>query len=172
MEPGLKPSHRLLAACAALIAACACSPEAEAPAPEPEPAAAEARTANGQTNAARPAEPDRSASAPAAPKQAKASARRCGWLHNPTPGNWWLVDSDGQWILGTQGGHQAPGLHEMPDMSAGEWVEANGHYGYGCACMDVATDPATGHVTQVTRAESKPLAQCRADRKLPSPDAG
>ena len=20
--------------------------------------------------------------------------RRCGWLHNPTPANWWLVDRD------------------------------------------------------------------------------
>ena len=27
-----------------------------------------------------------------------------GWLQNPTPGNWWLVDRDGEWTIGTQGG--------------------------------------------------------------------
>ena len=77
-----------------------------------------------------------SAVAPAAP----ASERRCGWLHNPTPANWWLVDRDGEWLLGAQGGYQAPGMDEMPDMTSAGWVETNGHYGHGCACMDVTVE--------------------------------
>ena len=29
---------------------------------------------------------------------------RCGWLENPTPGNWWLKDAHAFWIIATQGG--------------------------------------------------------------------
>jgi len=93
--------------------------------------------------------------------------RRCGWLHNPTPANWWLVDRDGEWLLGAQGGYQAPGMDDMPDMSARGWVEVNGHYGYGCACMNVVTDRATRRVTRLVSATPVPLRQCRRDRRLP-----
>ncbi|HEY5720745.1 MAG TPA: DUF4087 domain-containing protein [Allosphingosinicella sp.] len=163
MKPG-----RLFAAVAALLSVCACSPEAEAPAAEdgektanqvqPRPAARNAAT-----------EVDR---AEAAPKPIAAAGRRCGWLHNPTPANWWLVDRDGQWILGTQGLEPVAGMDDMPDMSAGEWVETNGSYGYGCACIDMEVDPATGDVLRISNAAPRPLAQCRSDRKLPKPDAG
>jgi hypothetical protein len=27
------------------------------------------------------------------------SEKRCGWLVNPTPANWWLVDRAGQWTV-------------------------------------------------------------------------
>jgi hypothetical protein len=165
----LRQPHRLFAASAIALAISSCSPEAETP-------------GNGQ--AAGPVQPNRqrppgtqeaasanaAAGAKIAPRPAAAGARRCGWLHNPTPANWWLVDRDGQWILGSQGGHQAPGLHDMPDMSAGEWVEVNGHYGYGCACMTITADAETGRVTKVSDAAPKPLAQCRADKRLPSPE--
>ncbi len=100
---------------------------------------------------------------------ASAPERRCGWLQNPTPANWWLVDRDGQWILGVQGGYQAPGMDEMPDMSTRGWVETNGHYGYGCACMSVTTNRRTGRVTRLFSATPVPLWQCRADRRLPRP---
>jgi hypothetical protein len=110
----------------------------------------------------------------AAPEPAAAAAspkgvRRCGWLSNPTPGNWWLTDSEDQWILGTQGADQAPGMDEMPDMSTAGWVETNGSYGYGCACMTITAD-GEGKVTRIADAEPKPLKQCRADRKLPKPE--
>lgn len=152
---------------AALLAAAACSPEpassnqadrqetAAKAAPAPPAAAAPAST----TAAAR--------TAGAAPAE---EARRCGWLSNPTPGNWWLTDRDGQWVLGTQGGEQAPGLDETPDMSTAGWVETNGHYGYGCACMTMTHDPATRRVTRIADVEPKPLGQCRADRALPPPE--
>ena len=106
----------------------------------------------------------------AAPAPAPASERRCGWLQNPTPANFWLIDRDGEWLIGAQGGYQAPGMDDMPDMSTRGWVETNGHYGYGCACMNIAADPATGRVSLVSGATPKPVAQCRADKKLPSPD--
>ena len=96
--------------------------------------------------------------------------RRCGWLQNPTPANWWLIDRDGEWLIGAQGGYQAPGMDEMPDMSTAGWVEVNGHHGYGCACMDMVVDPASGDVLRISAATPKPLAQCRRDRKLPNPE--
>jgi hypothetical protein len=97
------------------------------------------------------------------------AVRRCGWLHNPTPANWWLTDADDQWVLGTQGADQAPGMDEMPDMSTAGWVETNVHYGYGCACITITAD-AEGKVTRIADAQPKPLKQCRADRKLPKPE--
>ncbi|HWT13340.1 MAG TPA: DUF4087 domain-containing protein [Allosphingosinicella sp.] len=102
-----------------------------------------------------------------AAQPAAGSERRCGWLHNPTPANWWLIDRDGEWLIGAQGGYQAPGMDDMPDMSTGGWVETNGHYGYGCACMDVITDRRSSRVTRIFSARPLPLRQCRADRRLP-----
>ena len=102
----------------------------------------------------------------AAPAQA-APERRCGWLQNPTPANWWLLDRDGEWTLGAQGGYQAPGMDEMPDMTTRGWVETNGSYGYGCACMNVTVDRPSHRVTRIYSATPAPLRQCRADRRLP-----
>jgi hypothetical protein len=141
---------------AALLAACSPSPVADAQSDRADTAAVQASP--------QPPAP-RTAALAAAPKP----ARRCGWLVNPTPANWWLTDRDGEWILGTQGADQAPGMDEMPDMSIAGWVETNGHYGYGCACMTITAD-AGGKVTRVADAEPKPLRQCRADRTLPKPE--
>jgi hypothetical protein len=153
----------------AIVAACGSAPEtgndarepAQNQAPAPPPSQEIAANDSGESIA----------SNAAAPKQASASERRCGWLQNPTPGNWWLVDRDGEWLLGAQGGYQAPGMDDMPDMSAVDWAAVNGNYGYGCACLDVVVDPASHKVVKLVSATPKPLAICRADRKLPKPDA-
>lgn len=166
--------RRLLAPilAAGLLAASACS---SGGAPSPQANEQEARAGTGANIAAEPAAAEASPAAAPAPPAAVAVAvaakgqRRCGWLVNPTPANWWLTDRDGQWILGTQGSDQAPGMDEMPDMSTAGWVETNGHYGYGCACMTITAD-GEGQVTQVADAEPRPLKQCRADRKLPKPE--
>lgn len=102
----------------------------------------------------------------AAPAQS-APERRCGWLQNPTPANYWLIDRDGEWTISAQGGFHAEGWDEMPDMSARGWVRTNGYYGYGCACMTVTTDRAVMRIIRVHSAQSRPLRQCRADRRLP-----
>lgn len=93
--------------------------------------------------------------------------RRCGWLDNPTPANFWLTDRDGEWLIGAQGGYQAPGLDDMPDMSVGGRVRVNGNYGYSCACMDVTVDRASRRITRIASARPVPLRQCRSDRRLP-----
>jgi hypothetical protein len=97
----------------------------------------------------------------------QAPERRCGWLVNPTPANWSLIDRDGEWELGVQGGWQAPGLDEMPDMTTRGWVETNGHYGRGCACMSARIDRRARRVTRIFSAQPVPLRVCRADPRLP-----
>ncbi len=96
-----------------------------------------------------------------------AADTRCGWIDNPTPGNWWLTDAAGEWTIGTQGGTQAEGMEAIPDLTTGEWVETNGSYGYGCICLEVETHRAAMQITRILAAEPLPLARCTADPALP-----
>lgn len=99
-----------------------------------------------------------------------APEKRCGWLENPTPANWWLVDKDDSWTLSTQGSPPVPGFDEMPDMSTHGWVVTNaGMHGYGCACLDLEINPRTREVTRIVVARPLPLKRCKADRTLPAP---
>jgi hypothetical protein len=94
---------------------------------------------------------------------------RCGWFVNPTPGNAWLLDRDGEWVVGLQGGHQADG--DWPDFTGRQWVRRNGSYGYGCACLVAVVNPQTKEVRRIDRARARPLDACRQDPRLPKPDA-
>ena len=106
----------------------------------------------------------------AATNAAAAPEKRCGWLENPTPANWWLVDKDDSWTLSTQGSPPVPGFDAMPDMSTRGWVVTNaGMHGYGCACLDLEIDPRTRDVTRIVAARPLPLKRCKADRTLPAP---
>ena len=87
-----------------------------------------------------------------------------GWVDNPTPANWLLVDRDGEWVIGVQGGHQAEG--DLPDFGS-DWVETNVHHGYGCACMEMDADPRRKVVERVRDARVLPIDRCRGDRQLP-----
>ena len=167
------------AAAATLLALAACNAPAEqdnAAAPATAPAVAQEQIAPAEPAApepaveAAPAEEAAPASAAAVrPASGAVTARRCGWLHNPTPGNWWLFDGRGEWILGSQGGHQAEGLDDVPDMTRFGWVETNVHYGYGCACMQVTAVPGKLMVERISDVEPLPLKRCRADKALPRP---
>lgn len=98
---------------------------------------------------------------------------RCGWIVNPTPGNWWLTDREGDWILSTQGqDSDLPGMDLIPDLTEREFVATNGSYGYACGCMKVETsDGADGkRVVEVTGFKQLPIAQCRNDKALPKPE--
>lgn len=92
---------------------------------------------------------------------------RCGWFHNPTPQNAWLVDRDGEWIISTQGGPQAEG--DWPEFEASQWVRTNVHYGYGCACINLVANAQSHEVTRIISAKAKPLSACRNDRALKKP---
>lgn len=92
---------------------------------------------------------------------------RCGWFSNPTPGNVWLNDRDGEWIIGIQGGYQTEGDWDWPDFKKGQWIRTNAaSYGYGCACLQVRVDKATNRVLEIKGARSRPLAACRKEPSL------
>ena len=96
--------------------------------------------------------------------------KRCGWLKNPTPGNFSLLDRSGEWTISEQGGYQAPGIDNMPDMTTKGWVVTNaGEHGYGCACLDVQVDEKSRLVTRLVSAQPLPLRRCKLDPKLPPP---
>ena len=98
------------------------------------------------------------------------AAPRCGWLANPTPGNWFFSDRDGEWVLGMQGGRQVRGLDTLPDLTVREWVVTNGSsYGYGCACLTLTAGP-DRTVRSIAAFRQRPLSTCRADKRLPKPE--
>lgn len=101
--------------------------------------------------------------------QGASAEMRCGWLENPTPGNWWLVDKDASWTLMAQGGYEADGMDMIGDISAGDYVATNGNYGYACACLDVMTDAANNRVTMIHSFKQLKMSKCTNDKALPEP---
>ena len=92
---------------------------------------------------------------------------RCGWIHNPTPGNHWLIDADGLWIISVQGGHQAEGdLKYPPD---DQFVDTNRSYGYFCGCVNVLKVDDKNKISKFDNASSKLLKTCLKDEDLPAP---
>jgi hypothetical protein len=94
---------------------------------------------------------------------------RCGWLENPTPGNLWLKDSHGLWIISAQGGPYAKGIEKLPQPTPDRFVATNGQYGYSCACLNGTFDAHAQTMTRVDSARTSPLADCRNDKALPVP---
>ena len=92
------------------------------------------------------------------------SEMRCGWFSNPTPANASLFDNAGEWIIGVQGGYQAEG--DWPAFSPKQWVETNGHYGYGCACLRVRVNRSERQIIAIESAQARELSVCRRDRAL------
>jgi hypothetical protein len=94
---------------------------------------------------------------------------RCGWFDNPSAGNASLFDRSGEWVIASQGQHQAEGL--WPQFKVSRWVRTGvGSYGYGCACMYVLTDINQRTITRIQSSVVKPLSACRKDRALKEPE--
>ena len=107
----------------------------------------------------------------AAAGTASSAENRCGWIVNPTPGNYWLSDKEASWTIMSQGSEVEPkGAENMPDFSAGEFVKTNGYYGYACTCMSVDVNKAEKRITQIHSVKQLALAKCKNDKSLPKPD--
>jgi Protein of unknown function (DUF4087) len=105
------------------------------------------------------------AAAQASGPPAQSGVTRCGWFDNPSPGNASLIDAQGEWIIGMQGGHQAKGA--WPVFARAQWVRTGtGSHGYGCACLRVQADADSNEVSQIISARARPLSACRADKSL------
>jgi hypothetical protein len=144
----------LLLASLAFLAAAQASAQAPSSPPSPAAASTSASAASGATATAsgKPAQPP--------------GTLRCGWFENPSPGNAWLTDVQGEWLIGAQGGHQAEG--DWPRFPPHRWVRRQASYGHGCACLRVSSD-ADHRVLKIHSAASRPLRVCRADQALSEP---
>lgn len=91
---------------------------------------------------------------------------RCGWFDNPTPANISLYDRDGEWIIGVQGGYYIESDWERPGFKPSQWVETNGSYGYGCACMHLRVDRQAHRVLEIKSSRARSLTVCRKDKSL------
>jgi hypothetical protein len=94
---------------------------------------------------------------------------RCGWLHNPTPANWWLTDTKATWTVMTQGGPEPAGFAHISDISRKSFVRTNRNYGYACACIGGEFDAAESKVVRIVTFKQMPLRVCRSNRALPKP---
>lgn len=92
---------------------------------------------------------------------------RCGWFLQPTPANASLLDREAEWTISMQGMPPAEG--RWPKFKTSQWVETNGHYGYGCACMNVVADSSTQEILVIKSARAQSLSVCRNDRSLKAP---
>lgn len=107
------------------------------------------------------------------PFSAAAAEKRCGWLSNPTPQNLWLIDKDATWSITSQGeaaGKDAEGVDKVPDFDTKQYVDQGNGHGYGCACLSVETSRKDQRITRVMSGEILPLAKCKNDKSLPSPE--
>ena len=94
---------------------------------------------------------------------------RCGWFDNPSPGNAWLHDRDGEWAVSIQGERQAKG--KWPKFKTSQWVQTGtGGSGYGCACMRVQTNAESKEIIRIFAAYAKSLSACRQDKTLEEPN--
>jgi hypothetical protein len=98
---------------------------------------------------------------------------RCGWFDNPTPGNAWLHDKEGEWTIALQGNYEAKGKWN-PNFNLDDeekFVRTGSSYGYGCVCMNVSVDPKTKKVKSVKSVSIKNLEVCRKDKNLKEPES-
>jgi len=107
-------------------------------------------------------------SIPTIAADAPKAEKRCGWVSNPSPGNWSLIDKDGSWEIAAQGEEGAlEGLPEDRPTGKRWWVRGkSGGYGYGCMCLRVSVDKQTMKVLKIESGTSLPLTACRKDRAI------
>jgi hypothetical protein len=95
---------------------------------------------------------------------------RCGWFDNSSPGNISLIDRDGEWTIGIQGGYQVKDNWPWPKFKKSEWVATNsGSHGHGCVCLKVVADESSQEIVRIYSAKTQALSVCRNDHTLAEP---
>lgn len=99
-----------------------------------------------------------------------AKETRCGWFDNSSPGNISLIDKDGEWTIGIQGGYQLQDDWPWPKFKKSEWVATNsGSHGHGCVCLKVVVNKTTEEIVHIYSAKTQALSVCRNDHNLVEP---
>jgi Protein of unknown function (DUF4087) len=101
---------------------------------------------------------------------------RCGWYHNPGPGNVILEDADGQWWISRQGSAPVLGFEDAYTLAFDNRLRLDvqgkptQRYGSSCVCAEGIFDPSRPDYETVLSIEilrEIPLARCEADPNLP-----
>lgn len=95
-----------------------------------------------------------------------AKENRCGWIENPTPGNYWLTDREGDWTISTQGKEGTEGMEYLVGFSSNEFINTNNRYGYGCGCIISDSSKKTKKITRIFSFKELPLRVCKMDPSL------
>ena len=100
--------------------------------------------------------------------------KRCGWVYNPTPGNYWLEDADSTWVLSAQGGNEIKGMDNLKSPESAEslnFVRTNINYGYYCACLELKVIEEDGKkkASELFSSNILPLKTCLEDVELKLP---
>lgn len=98
---------------------------------------------------------------------AAALETRCGWLDNPSPANWWLLDADGDWTISIQGREEFSNFFDVEPTGTYEREGLHPSYGWSCACIRGEFDPVSRRLTFAESVRNLPLSQCREDPALP-----
>ena len=93
----------------------------------------------------------------------------CGWIENPTPGNWTLTDKNNEWVIGVQGGHQPDGKNFNFPRRKAYYIDVLNGYGYGCGCINATVDAGKHEVIAIAKASVLKLSVCRNDKALKEP---
>jgi hypothetical protein len=144
------------------------APQNAAPKPKSSPGSEQADPAQTPENSGKPEDSAKNEKNSTKKDGGDEIENRCGWFENPTPANMSLIDKDGEWLIGAQGGYQAEGTDNIPDFGD-DWVETNVHYGYGCACLRVIVDRKEKQIIKIISGTAKPIADCRQDKALGKP---
>ena len=61
---------------------------------------------------------------------------RCGWLDNPEPGSYQLIDKEAVWTISKNDGYRIPAasLKNLPQRQENQFIRTNGNFGYSCSC--------------------------------------
>lgn len=106
---------------------------------------------------------------------------RCGWVQNLIPGNWSLVDGDGQWDVYVTGEHEygASGNEIVENLKVpkdqfivSKIVEGATGTGYYCGCITGDTANIDGlrkMFTKIVSAKANTLKACLQDTNVPPP---
>jgi len=101
------------------------------------------------------------------PLNTQAAENRCGWVDNPTPGNWWITDRDDTWFISKMGDFQIDQKSmQYLKPSQKEYVKTNGNYGYFCACLTVDVDKKNKRIVKIYKSEQLPIDRCANDAAL------
>ena len=94
---------------------------------------------------------------------------RCGWLDNPEPGSYQLIDKEAVWNISKNGGYRIPAasLKNLPERQEEQFIRTNGNFGYSCSCVSVKTDVRNRRITAISfKGKQVLLKRCLEDKTI------